>query len=138
MTALEYIHHDERRFFAQVLTKPVRQINYYSAKRGAVLGNHYHKKTTEYFFLLDGKAIIRIDGVESPMEPLTVEVVRPMQNHAIKCVTNIRFMTFLTHVNIKDKLDVHELDKLKRRLSAVDRIYENLDIPLSKKCGKRK
>lgn len=139
MTDPEYAHKDSRRLFLQILTKPVKQINYYEAKRGAVLGNHYHKKTTEYFFLLSGDAVISINGVEHLMRPLTIEVVRPMQIHSISCLSNIKFMTFLSFINGHKNLDIHKIDDtgLIKEERGREFLMAELDTPLHKKCVKR-
>ena len=48
----EFVSQDSRRILSQLLTADIKQVNHYEAKRGAVLGNHYHKQTNEYFFII--------------------------------------------------------------------------------------
>lgn len=89
----EFEHQDERRKITQLFTANVKQVNFYEAKKGAVLGNHYHKETTEYFFVVDGS--INYNGTSFHGQGTTF-VVYPQENHQITCMTDVKLMTFLT------------------------------------------
>ena len=40
----EFSHSDSRRRLTQLFTQNISQVNEYEVTKGAVLGNHYHKK----------------------------------------------------------------------------------------------
>ena len=44
---------------------PARTVLSGSMKRGAVLGNHYHKRTRVFFFLTGGSAAVAIENVQT-------------------------------------------------------------------------
>ena len=50
----EFEHRDSRRTLTQLFTRDIKQVNFYKIKKGAVLGRHYHKYTTEYFYVISG------------------------------------------------------------------------------------
>lgn len=57
---------DERGTFIEVLNEgPWHCVLTGTMKRGAVMGNHYHKQTVVYVYLIDGTAIVRTVDVES-------------------------------------------------------------------------
>ena len=44
---------------------------------------HYHEKATQVFFILKGRAIFTIDGVESELKPEQGIEIKPGQKHFI-------------------------------------------------------
>jgi quercetin dioxygenase-like cupin family protein len=67
-------------------------------KAGAVMGNHYHKKTRVYFFLVSGSARVAVVDVES-REVDRFELpegfgvlLRPGQSHAIRFERDSRYL----------------------------------------------
>jgi quercetin dioxygenase-like cupin family protein len=104
----EFTHTDSRRCLIQLLTSDIKQINAYQAKKGAVLGDHFHKDTTEYFLLCEGE-ISYNDSVSIPSG--TLFVVKPGENHKITCLTDITLLTFLDIPFDKNKPDLHKESK---------------------------
>lgn len=86
------IHSDSRRTLTQLLTADIKQVNVYEVQPNVTLGNHYHKNTIEYFYVLDGE--IESNGKE--MRPGDLFVYYPQTLHTITTKTSSRFMTFLT------------------------------------------
>ncbi len=57
-----FVRHDERGDFFEMLNgSKWKNISYGKMKKGSVMGNHYHKKTRVFFFILSGSA--RIENV---------------------------------------------------------------------------
>ena len=53
---LQEVFKDERGRIDTIFAgKPWKEINKFSSMKGAVRGNHYHKKTEELIFIMDGK-----------------------------------------------------------------------------------
>lgn len=99
----EFIHGDERRSLSQLLTADIKQINFYEAKKNAILGEHFHVETTEYFYLIEGQIIY---NDLRQIDANTLFVVNPEEKHTLKCVTDIKLMTFLTKTYDHDNPDL--------------------------------
>lgn len=94
MTVLEpeIVHEDARRRLTQLFTANIKQVNLYECRANVTLGNHYHKETVEYFYLLDG----HMESNGKPMNPGDLFMFIPEQVHKIETKTDCRFMTFVT------------------------------------------
>lgn len=99
----EFQHTDSRRRLIQLLTGDIKQVNVYEAKKDAILGNHFHKETTEYFYILKGTATYN-DKIA--LNPGTLFIVKPEENHMIRCLSNVKMMTFLTKPYTKEEPDI--------------------------------
>lgn len=88
----EFVDVDARRKLTQLFTADIKQVNFYECKPNVTLGNHYHKQTVEYFFVLDGE----IEANGKLMKEGDLFVYHPEQMHTIVSKTDARFMTFLT------------------------------------------
>lgn len=89
----EFSHTDPRRTLHQLLTADLKQVNLYEAQEGSILGNHYHKETTEYFYLLQGSVIY---NDQMTLDEGTMFVVYPTEKHTLTCLTYVKLMSFLT------------------------------------------
>lgn len=90
--APEYQHTDTRRTLKQLFTADIKQVNIYDAKKGATLGNHYHKETTEFFYVVKGTVFY---NKTSMINRGTTFVVYPPENHTLECMTDVTLMSFL-------------------------------------------
>ena len=99
----ESLHDDERRRITQLFTATINQVNVYDAKKGASLGDHYHKETTEYFYIVRGTVIYNGERI---FETGDLFVVYPQEMHTIKCLTDTKFMTFLSRPYKEDDKDI--------------------------------
>lgn len=114
----EYSHSDQRRKLDQLLTLPIdheiKQVNRYDAKKGSILGNHYHKHTTEYFLITKGTIelkVSRIDNQESLKMILNngqFFVVYPYEIHTLLCLTDVRLITMLTEPYSHSEPDIYK------------------------------
>ena len=56
---LKYNHKDNRGYIKDLLeNKKINSITLISQKKGKIRGNHFHKKTIQWNYLLSGKIII--------------------------------------------------------------------------------
>ena len=85
-----FIRKDERGLFVEALNGIVwKNISYGIMKKGSVMGNHYHKKTSVYFFIIKGS--VRIDSVDihaKEVQAITLQenegvIFFPNHSHAI-------------------------------------------------------
>ena len=100
----EFVHQDNRRKLTQLITDDIKQVNVYHAQRGASLGDHFHKKTTEYFYLIKGSIIYNDNTLISRG---TLFVVNPEERHKIECLTDVSFLSFLTKPYTKEDPDIY-------------------------------
>ena len=101
----EFKHEDARRTLTQLITKDVKQINEYHAKKGATLGNHYHKVTDEYFHIVKGTIVYNDSQI---INKGTTFVVPPLEKHSIYCMTDVTMLTFLTRPYKEGDTDIYE------------------------------
>ncbi len=95
---------DERGSFVEAITTgPWETVITGTMNAGAVIGNHYHKKTRMFFFVLTGLAIANIVNVETG-ERRTIDIderhglhLNPGEAHAIS------FETETTYVLLKSQ-----------------------------------
>lgn len=99
----EFEHEDERRRLTQVFTAKTRQVNLYNAKRGAVLGDHYHEVTREFFLLTRGQLLYNDKDIFVAGQAFVVE---PGENHKITCLTDVTLVSFLTEPFDPEKPDI--------------------------------
>lgn len=88
----EFKHTDARRSLTQLFTSNIAQVNLYEAKRGAILGDHFHKETTEFFYIVKGTLMAN----ERVFSRGALFVYYPEENHTIECLTDVTLMTFLS------------------------------------------
>ena len=63
-----------------------------SLAQGASTDRHYHKKTEEFYVLLDGEGTIEIDGEERRVAPGDAILIPPGAWHQITASTALRFL----------------------------------------------
>lgn len=99
----EFVHVDERRKLTQLITADIKQINIYEAKKGSNLGDHYHKSTNEFFYILKGGVLYNKDRILGKGD---LFAVFPEEKHSIYCLTDVTFMTFLTKAYDNEHPDI--------------------------------
>lgn len=63
---IDFEYEDEKGWLAQLVHKGYDQVNVLVSKKGSVRGNHFHKVSTEAFFIVSGSVDVslRKDSVE--------------------------------------------------------------------------
>lgn len=109
----EFEHTDSRRTLRQLVTADIKQVNTYQVTKGAILGEHYHKLTFEYFYIVKGSFLVVLRGIGSRDKKSQVVGkeglfrVAPFTIHTIEALTNGEFMTFLTKPYTKEHEDIY-------------------------------
>jgi len=101
----EFKHSDNRRTLTQLLTESVKQVNVYEANHGAELGNHFHKETLEYFYIVRG--VLKYNGHQVVKKG---DIFYPElgEKHTLKVVSDkATFLTFLTKPYSKENPDTY-------------------------------
>ena len=97
---LKVNHKDQRGLIVDLLEKKnINAITLITQKKGKVRGNHYHKKTTQWNYLLNGKIKIYAKKKNKKKETIVLKkgdlvVTEKNEAHAIKAVTNSQFLVF--------------------------------------------
>jgi len=99
----EFEHKDERRTLQQLFTKDIKQVNFAQAKQGSILGNHFHKETTEYFLITTGLVRYNDDKIMSKGDFF---VVYPEEVHKLECLTDVDYVSFLTKPYLPEDTDI--------------------------------
>ncbi len=63
-----------------------------SLPAGGQTDRHYHKLSEEIYFMLEGEAVMEIDGVERMVGPNDAILIPPGAWHQITATTDIRFL----------------------------------------------
>lgn len=91
---------DERGYICDILTHEVTDsITTIFSRQGAVRGNHYHKDTWQWIYLISGELryVTKYpDGevVESHLTPGAVLLSEPLEIHAMEAISDCHFMVF--------------------------------------------
>ena len=90
---------DDRGRLVEVLNEGTwRSVLTGTMKAGAIMGNHYHKHTVVYFYLLGGSAMVRTVHVESgrrdelSLRPGSGVFLPVMESHAIQFIEPSSFI----------------------------------------------
>ena len=91
---------DERGTFCEVLNGTDRwaTLTHGRMRAGAVMGNHYHQRTTVFFYLLEGRATVVVKALASgerqqfELGPEQGLLLHPMQSHVIRYEANSTFV----------------------------------------------
>lgn len=94
-----FIRNDKRGTFVEVInSRAWRSIICGEMKSGAIMGNHYHKKTTVFFYLISGSAKINIVNIMTKKtEGVQIAqnegiILSPNHSHAIIFKTDSSFI----------------------------------------------
>lgn len=107
--ASESVDKNSRRELRQLFTADIKQVNFYEAQRGAILGDHYHKTTKEYFYITRGTFMVQIGSNSFAANPGFLFRVDPNEKHTLEALTNkATFMTFLSEPYDPKRPDIHK------------------------------
>ena len=94
------IHRDNRGLIIDLLEKKKKNsITFITQKKGKIRGNHYHKKTIQWNYLLKGKILLVAQKKNSPIKKIILNVgdivvTEKNEKHAIKALKNSEFLVF--------------------------------------------
>ena len=91
---------DERGYIQDILTnESIEHVTYIFTKKGVVRGNHYHKETVQYAYILDGKVEYHYADVSGKKGMVILEASEyiktpPHERHAIKTLEDTKMLVF--------------------------------------------
>jgi mannose-6-phosphate isomerase-like protein (cupin superfamily) len=92
-------HKDKRGVIIDLLQKEkINSITYITIKKGAVRGNHYHKKTHQWNYIISGtmKLISRKNNIKkiAVLKKNDLYLSEPMEHHALVGITKCEVLVF--------------------------------------------
>ncbi len=72
---LKPVFEDKRGKIFDVVEDPISHIGFITFKKGAVRGNHYHKKSTQFTYVIDGKIELFTQDIRKPKSPIIKTVM---------------------------------------------------------------
>jgi quercetin dioxygenase-like cupin family protein len=93
-------HKDKRGLIIDLLDKKkINAITYITQKKGKVRGNHFHKKTTQWNYLIKGKIKIVTKKRNSSVKRIILSkgdlvVTSSNESHAIKAIQHSEYLVF--------------------------------------------
>jgi len=119
ISKVDQVIEDERGSITQVVSfGKWKQLNLFSRKQSSLGGGHYHKKTREFFYLIDGQASVKIasirDGIISSHVFKSGDCfeMQPFEQHYFKFLSDTCFIALYSTIFNKDKPDVYVADTL--------------------------
>ncbi len=97
---LKIAHKDERgEIIDLIVNENINAVTLVTCKKGAVRGNHYHKKTTQWEYLISGKIKLvsqrdNEEKVETIVEEGELVITPPNEKHAIVALEDSELMVF--------------------------------------------
>jgi quercetin dioxygenase-like cupin family protein len=94
------MHSDSRGLIIDLLEKKkINSITFITQKKGKIRGNHYHKKTIQWNYLLKGKILLVAQKGNHPIKKIILKVgdivvTEKNEKHAIKALKNSEFLVF--------------------------------------------
>lgn len=91
---------DKRGKIIDLLEKEnINAITFITFNKGAVRGNHFHKRTTQWGFVVSGELLIRSQKPKSKVTQMTIKkgdffVDEKGESHAIKAIQNSEVLFF--------------------------------------------
>ena len=91
-----------------------KEVNYLETEKGQMRGNHYHKSTSELFYIIDGKIEVTIKNIKTKrtkkitVEGGTILLIEPFELHTFKSKTKCKWINILSKKMDDKKPDIHK------------------------------
>jgi len=92
---------DQRGIIKDIIQEDINSITYITIKKGKIRGNHYHKKTTQWNFIINGsvKLFYKKNVFSKTIKKVLLKkndlaVCRPNEPHAFKSLKDCEIIVF--------------------------------------------
>lgn len=91
------------------------ELNYIESKKGSERGNHYHKKTKETFFIIEGKIKVRLVDMKTGLkkefiaEGGDIFMIRPNTAHTFYVLKDSKWINMLSKSMVEGSKDMYKL-----------------------------
>ena len=93
-------HRDNRGEITDILVKEeIQYATIITSTKGSIRGNHYHKKTIQWVYILDGRLRLLARMPDAPVNTVVLErgdlaMTVPLERHAMEALEDSVFMVF--------------------------------------------
>lgn len=100
ITRIRPAREDERGEITDLLVREnIEYVTLITSVKGATRGHHYHKETTQWMYVLNGRLKVLSQMPESPVESVVLEkgdlaVNVPLERHAVVALEDSAFLVF--------------------------------------------
>ena len=102
------VNSDSRRTLTNLLRRDIKDINVCEAKKGCILGNHYHKLTDEYFYIVRGTCLVHSGDNSQIVNKRSLFLIEPNIKHSVECLTDVTYLTFLSEPFNESNPDIYK------------------------------
>jgi len=92
-----------------------KQMNHVITKKGFVRGNHYHKRTREFFYILHGKIVVTVTNIKTKKTtrftagPGSCFIIEPYENHTVEFIEDTEWIVLLSENFNPDNPDIYRV-----------------------------
>ncbi|HIH32390.1 TPA: cupin domain-containing protein [Candidatus Woesearchaeota archaeon] len=100
---LNIISDDRGKLIEVVKGGPWTQMNHAFNKKDSIRGRHYHKFTSEIFYLISGEVVAELQNVQTGfhqkvnMKKGDILKVKPFEKHTLQSLTDTEWIVLLSH-----------------------------------------
>ena len=114
---LKPVFRDHRGDIFDIVEDNVGHVGMVTFKKGVTRGNHYHKHSTQYSYVLDGKIKLIVSDLQKKrkkeyiLDPGTLTCIPPKTIHTYKAITTARMLDVTSVSRSKDgyERDTHRV-----------------------------
>lgn len=95
----------------------MKEANYIESKKGSTRGGHYHKKTKELFFIIEGKIKVKVENLNTnyqktfTVNKMDIFLIEPYDVHTFYILEDAKWINVLSCPMNLEKPDLHVLKK---------------------------
>ena len=105
---------DKRGLFIEVWkSKRWKRMNYLFCKKGYIRGGHYHKKSSELFFIIEGACEVNVINLKTnkknklKVKAEDIFVIEPYELHYIKALRDSKIIAVLDTLGNSSRYDMY-------------------------------
>ena len=106
---------DRGKLIDVLLNMNYKQMNHVITKKGTIRGNHYHKYTEEFFYILHGKVIVNVTNLRTnevtnfTAESGSLFIIEPYEYHTIEILEDSEWIVLLSENFNPNDPDIHRI-----------------------------
>ena len=87
-------HKDDRGVISDILQKNINSVTFITIKKGKIRANHFHKKTIQWNYILEGKVNLFYKKNINSKSVKKIAVCNEHEPHALQAVTDCELLVF--------------------------------------------
>jgi quercetin dioxygenase-like cupin family protein len=97
---------------------PLEEVNIISTRAGCKRGNHYHKTTSEFFYIISGQLHLLVESLEQKiifndvLEEGALFLIEPDEIHTVTAITDVKWINGLDAKFSEKEPDFHIFKKV--------------------------